>query len=280
MPDGIERLLSDGEHRVVPVGRQTVPVHRDGTVRAAFFEGDAAVRLLRRWPVTAFLGEDGTERYWMMDLEAAGGDDHIEVPGEMAGLRGIGPLLDRKEAAVLAHARALAHFHRHHAHCGVCGTRTTSTDLGNARRCQAASCLTVFYPRSDPAMITLLHDRDRCLLVRQPAWPPMVYATVAGFVEPGESLEDAVRREVAEETGLEVLDTSYHSSQPWPFPASIMIGFITSVRGAVRLDTHELEDARWFTRAELHAAVAAGEVILPSAVSISRALICDWLEQE
>ena len=280
-PDALERLLTDGVHRVVPVRGDKLPVWRDESVRAAFVEGALAGTLVREWPVTAFLGEVAGERFWMVDLDADALPDGAVIPGEMAGLRSVGAVLDRMEAAVLAQARALAHFHRQHAYCGVCGGGTIATDLGNARRCTSADCEVVFYPRSDPAMITLLQDdRERCLLIRQPEWPAKVYATVAGFVEPGESLEDAVRREVTEETGLEVVATSYHSSQPWPFPSSIMIGFMTSVRGTVAPNPRELEDARWFTRGELEAAVAEGEIILPSAVSISRALIGSWLQRQ
>ena len=133
------------------------------------------------------------------------------------------------------------------------------------------------FPRTDPAIITRLERGNECLLVRQPEWRPRQYATVAGFVEPGESLEEAVVREVKEEVGLDVVEVRYHSSQPWPFPSGIMIGFDVQVRGDVSLDDPEIEDARWFTRSALRAAQESGEVLLPSEFSISRRLIEDWL---
>lgn len=145
-------------------------------------------------------------------------------------------------------------------------------------RCSKEGCAQQFFPRLDPAIIVLVTDGERALLGRQAAWPPGRYSTIAGFVEPGESLEDAVAREVMEETAVPVADARYDSSQPWPFPASIMIGFRARARpGSAARVSGELEDARWFTREEVR---AGGNALLPFSHSISRRLIVNWLEEQ
>jgi NAD+ diphosphatase len=142
-------------------------------------------------------------------------------------------------------------------------------------QCSNPTCAHQQFPRLDPAVIVLVTDGERALLGRQPSWPPGRYSTVAGFVEPGESLEDAVAREVREETGVVVDEVIYHSSQPWPFPSSLMLGFTARAsRTDIDLSDQELEDARWFTRAQL----AAGEIALPTTHSISFRLIEDWYD--
>jgi NAD+ diphosphatase len=142
-------------------------------------------------------------------------------------------------------------------------------------KCSAEACGIEHFPRLDPAIIVLVTDGERALLGRQAAWPPGRYSTIAGFVEPGESLEDAVVREVLEETGVTVTEASYHSSQPWPFPASLMIGFNARAPGdAVPRADEELEDVRWFTRED----IAAGTPKLPPTQSVSFRLIEDWYD--
>ena len=145
-------------------------------------------------------------------------------------------------------------------------------------RCSKEGCAQEYFPRLDPAIIVLVTDGERALLGRQATWPAGRYSTIAGFVEPGESLEDAVAREVMEETGVPVTGACYDSSQPWPFPASVMIGFRAWAhsRDPVRVDG-ELEDARWFTREEIR---AGGTTLLPFSHSISRRLIVTWLEEQ
>jgi NAD+ diphosphatase len=149
---------------------------------------------------------------------------------------------------------------------------------GNSRRCANEACGREIFPRVDPAIIVLVADGDRCLLGRQTSWPEGRYSTIAGFVEPGESLEDAVRREVYEETNIRVADVHYHSSQPWPFPSSLMLGFVAeadaSVPQDIRLNDGELEDAQWFTRKELR----SGFPKLPFRISIARRLVDCWIE--
>jgi NAD+ diphosphatase len=190
-------------------------------------------------------------------------------------LRPLAPLLQADAAALLAYARGLVLWRSRQRFCGVCGSPNLRTRAGHVMRCSRADCGTETFPRLDPAIIVLIADRsgERALLGRQAAWPSGRYSTIAGFVEPGESLEDAVLREVAEETGVEIAEQRYVASQPWPYPSSLMLGFQAIARtDAIRLRDGELEDARWFTRAEL----AAGSPALPPPGSISFRLIDDW----
>src|SRR6516164_1914280 len=140
-------------------------------------------------------------------------------------LRPLASVLTAEEAGLLAYVRALAVWRSRHRHCGVCGALTLPTHAGHCLTCSNPACAQEYYPRIDPAIIVLVSDGERALLGRQASWPAQRYSTIAGFVEPGESLEDAVRREVLEETGVEVSAVRYHSSQPWPFPSSVMLGF-------------------------------------------------------
>lgn len=194
---------------------------------------------------------------------------------QFAELRPLAPMLPPESASLLAYARALSHWRLRHAFCGVCGSRNEPTRAGHVMRCTRAECGAETFPRLDPAIIVLVTDPsgERALLGRQAAWPPGRYSTIAGFVEPGESLEDAVVREVAEETGVDVGEVVYESSQPWPFPSSLMLGFRAVARTEeIGLRDGELEDARWFTRAD----IAAGHPALPPAGAISARLIDGW----
>ena len=179
-------------------------------------------------------------------------------------------MLPADEANLVAHARALVLWNNATLYCGKCGSASIPEAGGNSRRCCNPECNQAIFPRTDPAIIVLVADGDRCVLGRQPSWPEGRYSTIAGFVEPGESLEDAVRREVYEETNIRVGKVQYHSSQPWPFPAALMLGFIAEATSDdIRLNDGELEDARWFTRDELR----SGDVGLPFRISIARRLV-------
>lgn len=196
--------------------------------------------------------------------------------GEFHDLRYLGSVLPVDEANLVAHARALVIWHGVQKFCGRCGTATRAESGGNTRVCTNTDCGLRLFPRVDPAIIVLVHDRDRCLLGRQASWPTGRYSTIAGFVEPGESLEDAVAREVREETDIVVGDVSYHSSQPWPFPSSIMLGFTADATSeAITLNDGELEDAQWFTHKEL----VSGYPKLPPRLSIARALVESWIHR-
>jgi NAD+ diphosphatase len=191
-------------------------------------------------------------------------------------LRRVGALLERRQGALLAFARAMLFWHSRHRFCGVCGSPTRSEEAGHVRRC--TGCDTLHFPRTDPAVIMLVSHGEEVLLAHQAHFPRGMYSTLAGFVEPGESLEDAVAREVFEEAGIEVASVRYHSSQPWPFPANIMLGFHAEARTReLTLDKDELEDARWFARDWLKAHPDDDRFRLPRRDSIARRLVEDWL---
>jgi NAD+ diphosphatase len=194
-----------------------------------------------------------------------------------ATLRELGAGLGDLEVGLVVHAVALAQWHATHSACARCGGITASINGGSSRRCER--CEAEHYPRTDPAVIVLVRDpRDRILLGRQAAWPPGRFSTFAGFVEPGESFEAAVRREVAEESGVTVGAITYLGSQPWPFPASVMIAFdaVTTEPDLAKADGTEIEQVRWLTRDELADAVRDGEIVLPPSVSIARKMIEAW----
>jgi NAD+ diphosphatase len=208
---------------------------------------------------------------------------YVDAPPEVGdarsamSLRDTGARMSQEDTGLLAYATALLNWHRSHRFCARCGAPTEVADAGHLRRCP--ECGAEHHPRTDPVVIMLVHDGDRALLGRQARWPRGRYSTLAGFVEPGESLEEAVAREVAEEAGVTVDEIRYRSSQPWPFPASLMVGFHARWTGGdAAASDAELEDVRWFDRSEL-LAVARGEtdLHLPPPVAIARRLIDEWL---
>ena len=179
------------------------------------------------------------------------------------------------DAALLAYAKGMVEWQRRHRHCGTCGSPNRSEQGGFVLACGSAACDHRSFPRIDPAIIVLVIDGDRCLLGRQRTWPENRYSTIAGFVEPGESLEDAVGREVTEEANIRVARARYLGSQPWPFPNAMMIGFHAEAASRdIRLNDGELADARWLSREEL----AAGQVALPPDTSIAFRLIEAWFD--
>ncbi len=213
--------------------------------------------------------------------------DPAESPGdpqEWVALRSVVASLaaeDLVDAPLVLHAIGMAEWHRSIKHCPRCGATLEPRQAGHVLRC--TRCGTDQFPRSDPAVIMVVTDgepgsaQERALLGRSPAWPPHRFSTLAGFVEPGETMEDAVRREVREETGVVVGEVSYFGSQPWPLPASLMVGFIArAVETAINVDGSEIEEALWFTREEMRDAAESGRLILPGGVSISRSLIEHW----
>jgi len=228
-----------------------------------------------------FLGKQGDAAIFALDLSAMETpEDDLELGGRGAfqDLREIGPLLARQDGAILAYARGLLHWHKRHLFCGLCGGATVQNQGGHVRSCTNNACGTDHFPRTDPAVIMLIHDGDRCVLGRQKSWLPGMHSTLAGFVEPGESLEEAVAREVSEEVGIEATSVTYHSSQPWPFPSSIMLGFYAQARhGPLTIDEHELGDARWFTRKDLRNSPEDETFRLPRRDSIAWRLIDDWI---
>lgn len=239
--------------------------------RVAFLSGaDPRIAATRDPERMVLLGWYETRRCVLVDLPP---EQAIEHEGEaFSELRPLASELPAGEAGLFAYARALHLWRASHRYCSRCGAPMRSIHAGHVRHCP--DCSYESHPRLDPAIIVLVHDGDAALLGRKASWSPGRYSTIAGFVEPGESLEDAVRREVYEETGIAPGQIRYHSSQPWPFPASLMLGFTAQATATTPvLHDGELEDARWFSRDEL----VNGGIGLPPPESISRRLIDGWL---
>ena len=275
----IAARLQDPSTRIVPVWRSRSLLRADGDrLHAAYLAASDAAAALAADAPWAFLGLHGDAATFAVDLSAAEDPMALLPPGDgvFEDLRVVPGGLPPDDAAILAHARGLMHWRNRHGHCGVCGARTGPRSAGNALAC--TGCGAQHFPRTDPAVIMLVHRGDRVLLGHSARFPKAtMYSTLAGFVEPGESLEEAVAREVMEETQVQVGAVHYHSSQPWPFPASIMLGFhAEGLSDEVTIDPAELRDARWFTRAELAAPDAHG-FSLPRRDSIARRLIEDWM---
>ena len=207
--------------------------------------------------------------------EAAVGLDG-EVSIRRAGLREAGVLLSDRDAGLLTHAVGLANWHAVAGHCSRCGAPTQPEMAGHSRRCTSDG--SEHFPRCDPAVIMLVTDPDdRCLLARNVQWPKGRVSVLAGFVEPGESAEQAVAREVREETAVIVSSVTYASSQPWPMPHSLMLGFrAEALTTEITVDAEEIEEAAWYSREDLRAALVSGELVMPPSLSISRWLIETW----
>ena len=201
----------------------------------------------------------------------------VQFDGSWVELRSVAVTLPADEAALLAHARGLLHWRANHRFCGHCGASLQPVSGGNTLQCE--KCERQHFPRTDPAVIMLIAHEDRALLAHSARFPnPIMFSTLAGFVEPGESLEEAVAREVLEEVGIRVRDVVYHSSQPWPFPGSLMIGFYAQAADTrLVIDGHELDDARWFSRNQIREAERHGFAV-PGPDSIARRLIDDWMD--
>jgi NAD+ diphosphatase len=276
-PDWLAERLANPESRLLLVWRGQNLVREASAPAAALLEVAEARALLDEAREVALLGLIGETAHFAVDLSHR--EDPPILPGaRFTDLRSVGALMSREHGGLLAYARGLLHWHQRHRFCGACGSATESREGGHMRRCTNPACGIEHHPRTDPAVIMRVEHRGRILLGRQKQWPPGMHSVLAGFVEPGERLEDAVRREVLEEVGLKLTQVRYHSSQPWPFPASIMLGF-TATAGdeAIVVDGEELESARWFTREELLASPEDETFRLPRRDSIARRLVEDWI---
>ena len=275
--------VDGGEPRAAVLSVEAV-----GSLIGGLADGDVEERLARGEFV--FLGLIDERAHFALDVSAHEEPlDRLRSPAlaaagiaeagvRFADLRQLAGRLERHEGALLALARAMMFWHSRHRFCGVCGAPTQSEEAGHMRRCTDPACHAMHFPRTDPAVIMLVTDGDRALLGRNNNFVAGMYSTLAGFVEPGESLEDAVAREVREETAIEVGAVHYHSSQPWPFPANIMLGFYAdAVSSEITVDYGELADARWFERDWLRAHVDDDSFRLPRRDSIARRMISDWL---
>jgi NAD+ diphosphatase len=263
--------------------RTRVLVVQDGRALVRFAEnGQGTAELVLVPPAEApegirfLLGQDADGVVYFGingDLAKLAGRDGVRA----ASLRSVGALLSDRDAGLLTHAVALTNWHATHTHCPRCGTPTVVEPGGHSTRCPADG--TEHFPRTDPAVIMLVTDPDdRCLLARNAAWPERRFSILAGFVDPGESAEQAVVREVHEETRIEVENVTYLGSQPWPMPRSLMLGFRADAPAGqqIQVDNDELSEAIWFTRAELLAALESRELAIAPPVSIARRIIESW----
>ncbi|MCP5151242.1 MAG: NAD(+) diphosphatase [Ectothiorhodospiraceae bacterium] len=282
----LQARLDAPQSRVVPVWRQRSLVVLDDEPRAVTLPLD--VLDPGRREALVFLGEASGTAFFALGLEGDEAEARALAPAgaDYHELRDVGGLLGEDAGSLLAYARAITFWHRRHRHCGECGRPTRSEEGGHLRVCVDGACGAKHFPRTDPAVIVLVTHGEgaasRCLLGRPPGWVPGLYSTLAGFVEPGETLEGAVVREIREEAGVVVDAVTYHSSQPWPFPSSLMLGFTArAVEPTVQLDAdEELEDARWFSRDELASALTSGELRLPRRISIAFRLIESWYDAD
>ena len=282
--------LEQVETKYLPLRDLTFPMRQvDGVMRLAWSKLPPGADT-ERHPALLLGTTDGVARFAINEASAAG---EFELPegSTYMDLRAAAPLLDADDAGVAAQARAFLDWHERHRFCAVCGAPTRSAQGGIFRRC--SSCPAEHFPRTDPVVITVVIDtaRDRCLLGRQASWPAGMFSALAGFIDHGESIEDAVRREVAEESGIEAVNVRYHSSQPWPFPSSLMIGCHADAGHAeINYDDWEMDDVRWFTREEIRSALEQpaaqlgepglpdGALSLPGPMAIAHTLISAWAD--
>lgn len=251
---------------------------------------DEAAPVMDGTPDPVFLGLRDGAPVFALDLSGLDGGEagpELGLGGRFVQLRTVAALLPLDDASVLGYARAILAWHGRCRFCGDCGAPTRVAEGGHCRLCTSETCGAQHYPRTDPAVIMLVEDGDRVLLHRQPSWPKGQWSVLAGFVEAGETLEQAVAREVLEETGIVATDITYAGSQPWPFPSSLMLAFTArAAGGTLRPDPHELEDARWYGRAEIkanfddaHRGKDTG-LYLPTQGSVARRMMEAWLAGE
>jgi NAD+ diphosphatase len=290
-PDWIRDQLQQPATRFVPLwrGRHLVRGSDERLPEALLPARPEAQRLIDASTGQTFLGLENAVALFALDLSPLEEPEVRELfhDGRYADLRHVGPWVPPHEASLLAYARGMIEWQRRHRHCGCCGAPAETDRGGHVQRCTNSRCGEQIFPRTDPAVIMLVdhcpsHGPPACLLGHHERLPAGTYSTLAGFVEPGESLEEAVAREVAEETGVRVRDVVYVASQPWPFPGSLMVGFrARAIDRHVTLDRDELDDAGWFTAAQLRQfgewADETARYRLPRRDSIARFLIESWM---
>lgn len=275
--DWLSARLADPATRVVAATAEGPYARRDGEAWRPFFVPADRLADAAALHEPVLLGTDEADAVFAVDVDGREPGEPLFDGATAVSLRDLGAGASPADAGLLAYAAGMLNWHRSHRFCARCGAPSASAEAGHVRIC--TRCGAHHHPRTDPVVIMLIEDDDRLLLGRQAAWPAGRYSALAGFVEPGEGLEEAVAREVEEEAGVAVRDVRYRSSQPWPFPSSLMLGFRARyASGEAQTRDAELEDVRWFTREEL-AAAARGEdgMHLPPPIAIARRLIEEWM---
>lgn len=280
--DWVQRALASDTARFVPLWRSRSLIASTDAGQLAVYLRNGELDHLDSIQPPTLLGTDGKRYFFAVSIN----DQQREAvlarhpEARFVDLRRASVDMDAKHAGVLAYAKALHYWQYRHGFCGVCGNPNHLSSAGHKLVCSNEECARQSFPRIDPAIIVLVTHGNACLLGRNASWPPKRFSTLAGFVEPGESLEDAVVREVFEEASVRLTDIRYVSSQPWPFPASSMCGFYAEAESRDCAPSEEMEELRWFTTDELTAAVEDGSLLLSPPVSIAFRLIADWYLQQ
>lgn len=284
-PEWIRNQVWDASSRIVPVWRSRNLLAGDEVLKPVLLSASDLEDYPELEASAVLLGQQGDTVYFAVELPAESEDapERYGRGADFRELREVGPLLGSEDGALLAYARGITYWHRHNRYCGNCGSPTENADGGHTRVCTSKACRRKHFPRTDPAIIVVVtrseNGEDYCLLGRQPAWPQGMHSAIAGFVEPGETLEQAVVREVREETNVRVGRVHYQSSQPWPFPSSLMLGFTAEAKSSrITLMDGELEHAAWYSRARIVDALKAGRLRVPRRVSIAYRLVEDWFD--
>ena len=274
----VTRTLANPDTRLVPLWRSRSLLERIDDGQIAIYLSPGQLAEPDRIQPPTLLGNDGVREYFAVSVTDSQKDSILEQfpRARFADLRRASIYMAAKHAGILAYAKAMHYWQHRHAFCGVCGNPNLLRSAGHRMVCSNEECSRESFPRIDPAIIVLVTNKDACLLGRNAKWPPKQFSTLAGFVEPGESLEDAVVREVFEEVQVQLQDIRYVSSQPWPFPASAMCGFYAEAIDRSFGTSDEVEEARWFTVNSLTQAVLKDEIRLSPPVSIAFRLLADW----
>jgi NAD+ diphosphatase len=279
-----ERLADPGSLAVALWnGKPLVEDAPGGGVRIAYLAAEMARTLAGGSERLLFLGLWNEVAVFAVDLEGAAdpADGPLEGLGRFEDLRMIAMALPAADAGILATAKSMFEWRRKHRHCAACGEISQNAEGGWKRICPA--CKAQHFPRTDPVVIMLAVHGDKCLLGRQAAWPKKMYSALAGFLEPGETIEEACARELHEEAGLRATRVRYHSTQPWPYPSSLMIGLIADVESDAAVpDNVEIDEVRWFTRTETRALIAGelADAAAPGPLAIAHQLIKAWAEED
>jgi NAD+ diphosphatase len=283
-PAWISSRLADDSSLALAIwnGQPLVETGPEGELRLAYVPAAMAEDLAGGVERLLFLGLWKESAVFAVDLE--GTTDPVAGPlqglGRFEDLRNIALRLSQTEVAIAGVAKQMFEWRRRHRHCAACGERSEVADGGWKRQCP--SCKAEHFPRTDPVVIMLPYHGDRCMLGRQAVWPKGVFSALAGFMEPGESIEEACARELAEEAGLKTVKVRYHSTQPWPYPSSLMIGLLAEVEDDEGTpDQTELSEVRWFTRVQARDLIdeKIPDARAPPALAIAHQLIRAWASE-